>query len=516
MSEDQFAEVTNTSWGGRIKASFKGIIFGLILFCGAFPLLFWNEGRAVKRYQTLKEGEGAVISIAAERVDPANEGRLVHVSARAETEENLTDATMAVSQKALRLKRTVEMYQWKEHRETRTEKKAGGGEKKVTTYSYSRVWSSTPISSSGFKRRNGHENPTSMPFHSQTFNAAHVTLGAFVLSPALVAEIDNWAPVTIDVSAAVPAALGSRGMLHGNGYYLGADPGDPAIGDIRIHFTAVYPGPVSLIAAQQGRSFGPYATRAGGTIRLLQTGRHNAADMFKTAHFHNRLLTWGIRVGGLLLMFIGLTLLLKPLSVFADVIPFVGNLVAAGTGLIAFVLALFFGLMIMGVAWIFYRPVLGISLMAAGTALVAWVIVKRRGRRKIAAVPPPVQPASAGPSVQPPGQPSKVPSPPPPPMPPPAPTVAAPTQPTAPPSPSAEAWVKSGKQAYVAGNYAEAAAAFEKAAALDPANGAALYNLGVVRNKTGDAAGAIDAFKQAARLGHERAVNLLSSQKIDW
>ena len=517
MSENSFSEVSHTSWGGRIKSSFKGIIFGLILFFGAFPLLFWNEGRAVKRYQTLKEGEGAVVAVSAKQVDPANQGRLVHVSARADTDETLTDATFAVSQAALRLKRTVEMYQWKERRDTRTEKKTGGGEKKVTTYSYSRVWSTSVINSSGFKRRSGHENPTTMPFHSQTLNASNVTLEAFILSPALIREIDNWEPFAIDAAAAMPEALGSRGRHHGNGYYLGADPGDPAIGDVRIHFSAVYPGPVSLIAAQQGRSFSPYATRAGGTISLLQTGHRSAAEMFKTAHFHNRLLTWGIRAGGLLLLFIGLAMLLKPLSVFADVIPFVGNLVEAGTGLIAFVFALFFGLMVMGVAWIFYRPVLGISLMGGGIALVAWVILKRKGRRKALPVqaPPPVQPASAAPAMQTPVPPQGS-APPPPPMPPPVPAAVPSTEPSAPADQSAEAWVKSGKQAYVAGRFEQAAAAFEQAVALDPLNGTALYNLGVVRNKTGDAAGAIDVFKRAARLGHQRAMNLLSTQKIDW
>ncbi|WP_319521607.1 TMEM43 family protein [uncultured Desulfosarcina sp.] len=517
MSEDSFTEVSHTSWGGRIKTSFKGILFGLVLFLGAFPLLFWNEGRAVKRYQTLKEGEGAVVSVAPDRVDPANQGRLVHLSGTADTRETLTDSTFAVSQTALRLKRTVEMYQWKETKSTRTEKKAGGGEKKVTTYSYSRVWSSSLIRSSGFKRRSGHENPGSMPFPSQTRNATNVTVGAFKLSPALIQEIDNWKPVSMDASSPVPAALGSRGMIHGDGYYRGDDPGNPAIGDVRITFKAVYPGPVSLIAAQQGSSFAPYAAKTGGTISLLQTGTHSAVDMFKTAHFHNRLLTWGLRAGGMLMLFIGLTLLLKPLSVFADVIPFVGNIVAAGTGLIAFVLALFFGLMVMGVAWIFYRPVLGFSLMGAGTALVVWVIWRRKKASKPAKAPltPPVQPAARSASTPSQAQ-GPAPGPPPPPGPPPVPPAMPAAVPSDPAPPTAEDWIKNGKQAYVAGRFDKAAEAFEKAIQLDPQNGSALYNLGVVRNKSGDTAGAIEVFKQAARLGHERAIKLLSSQAIDW
>ena len=508
MSEERFTEVTRTSWGGRIKRSFKGIIFGLILFFGAFPLLFWNEGRAVKRYQTLKEGEGAVISVSSEDVDPANNGRLVHVSGRADTRQTLTDETFFVSRTAIHLKRTVEMYQWKENRETNTEKQTGGGEKTTTTYSYHKTWSSSPINSSGFRQRSGHENPASMPFRSRTFTASPVTLGAFVLSPSLVQEIDSWSPVTVDASAPLPSSLGAGGMAYNRGFYMGRDPGDPAIGDIRISFKAVGPGPVSLIAAQQGQTFRAYATAAGGSIHMLQTGSHTAAEMFKAAHFHNRLLTWGIRAGGLLLMFIGLAILLKPLSVFADVIPLVGNLIEAGTGIIAFVLALFFSLMVMGVAWIFYRPVLGLSLMGGGVALVVWGLVKRRGRTNApvsVAVPPPLPPSSVVPSPQPP---LRVPGDA-------SPQTAAPASPD-PTIDTADGWIKTGKTAYVAGHYDEAAGAFARAVALDPVNGSALYNLGVVRNKTGDTAGAIDCFRQAAGVGHERAKKLLRSQKIGW
>ena len=88
--------------------------------------------------------------------------------------------------------------------------------------------------------------------------------------------------------------------------------------------------------------------------------------------------------------------------------------------------------------------------------------------------------------------------------------------PSDPPPPTADAWIKTGKQAYVAGRFDDAAEAFEKAIQLDSQNGSALYNLGVVRNKNGDTAGAIEVFKQAARLGHQRATKLLSSQGLDW
>ena len=39
-------EVSVESWGSRLGGAFKGILVGIILFILAFPLLFWNEGRA--------------------------------------------------------------------------------------------------------------------------------------------------------------------------------------------------------------------------------------------------------------------------------------------------------------------------------------------------------------------------------------------------------------------------------------------------------------------------------------
>ncbi len=76
-----FQEVTHESWFARIGGAIKGVVVGLVIFAVSFPLLFWNEGRAVQRYKTLVEGAGAVVSAAADSVDAANEGALVRGSA---------------------------------------------------------------------------------------------------------------------------------------------------------------------------------------------------------------------------------------------------------------------------------------------------------------------------------------------------------------------------------------------------------------------------------------------------
>ena len=47
-ANDTYTETETISYGSRISGSFKGMLPGILMFLGAFPLLFWNEGRAVK------------------------------------------------------------------------------------------------------------------------------------------------------------------------------------------------------------------------------------------------------------------------------------------------------------------------------------------------------------------------------------------------------------------------------------------------------------------------------------
>ena len=98
---DPITVVTHTGLGERLKSSCTGIIFGIILFLGSFPLLFWNEQRAVARYDALREGEEQTISLPnATVIDSANEGKLVHFTAFTYKEsDSLTDPQLCKRQR---------------------------------------------------------------------------------------------------------------------------------------------------------------------------------------------------------------------------------------------------------------------------------------------------------------------------------------------------------------------------------------------------------------------------------
>ncbi|CAK8725197.1 Inner membrane protein [Candidatus Electrothrix laxa] len=388
MSDDSFTEVTNQSWLSRIGGAIKGIIFGFILFIIAFPLLFWNEGRAVKTYKTLTEGNGAVISVLADQVDFNNEGKLIHLTGKATTEDILTDSVFGVSDNVLRLRRNVEMYQWQESSESETKKKLGGGTETVTTYSYSKGWEDNVISSSSFKKPEGHENPGSMPYVAEEQTASRVTLGAFTLSSSQVNRINQFEPLSIGSDTRQQENLDSRMTRQANGFYLGENPASPQVGDVRIQFESVAPTEVSIVAQQNSGGLRAYHAQAGGDIELLQIGTHTAEAMFQKAQNDNTVLTWVLRTAGFFLMMIGLSMIFKVFSVLADVLPFLGSVVEAGTGFIAFLLAGVLSLITIAVAWIVFRPLLGIILLVIAVGLIVLIGGKIKAGRKVRAVPP--------------------------------------------------------------------------------------------------------------------------------
>ncbi len=379
MSEDSYSEVTNESIFGRIKNAIVGVLFGMILIAVSVGLLFWNEGRTVNTYKALKEGAGLVISIDNNRIFAENEGKLVHISGMATTDEILKDPQFSLSTNAISLKRMVQMYQWQETSETKKRKKFGGGEETVKVYSYDKTWSSQVISSSSFKKPGNHKNPGRMMFDSRTLRARDVSLGAFTLSDSLVGEISSYESLPISDISGIKA-FGKNVIQTADGLYIGNDVNSPQIGDMTIQFAHVLPTTVSLVSKQSGNSFKPYVTSYEKSIEELVLGVASAEAIIKKAQSENTLFAWLLRLGGFVLMVIGFYLLFNPLAVIADIVPFIGNIVEFGTGILAFLLSLIISLTTIAIAWIFYRPVLAGVLLTIAVAVI--IMGFRSGKKK--------------------------------------------------------------------------------------------------------------------------------------
>jgi hypothetical protein len=402
-----YSETTSEGFFSRLASAFMGVLIGIVLFIVSFPLLFWNEGRAVHRAKDLAEGKGNVVSIAnPATVDAAAEGKLVHLSAKAETSDVLKDDRFGVEQNAIHLAREAEMYQWmqKEHKETK--KKVGGGTETKTTYTYEKTWSKEWIDSSNFKDPKAPQNPGSMPFKSESWWAADVKVGGYKLPANLVKQISGEETMSLTDAdlQKVPSDVRSKAKLRDTYLYItgsggndnGGDFGDTGsdssakVGDVRIQFKRVKPGPeVSVVARQVGSTFEPYTGSSGSSIEKLVMGTKSAAAMFEQMEAENTMMTWLLRIVGYVLMAIGIALCFKPLVVLFDILPFLGDFVSMITGIIGLVVAFPLALITISIAWVAYRPLIGIPLLLVGVGGLVGVVLLVRSRRKPAAAAPP-------------------------------------------------------------------------------------------------------------------------------
>jgi hypothetical protein len=368
---DSFSERTHVSWGRKLTESIVAVGIGIALVLAMSALLFWNEGRAVQTYRSLDEGAHLVVKADAARVDPANDAKLVHVQGDLEAAAPVADSALGIQTKAARLVRHVEMFQWKEEQRTETRKNVGGSEERTTTYTYVRTWESRRIDSSRFRQPAGHQNPQ-MRFSEYQATAKDATLGAFRPGAAALSRIPASEAKPIPADAAQQfqgrSDLGPAQVVDG-ALYLGPNPSEPRVGDLRITYKIAPLGPTSFIARQVGADLQEYQTKAGDALLLARSGLVAPEAMFAQAQAENRILTWVLRLVGAIFMFVGFVLILRPIAVLGDVVPFIGSILGAGTALAALLLTMVVAPLVVAIAWLFFRPLVSIAVIAVGAAI---------------------------------------------------------------------------------------------------------------------------------------------------
>ncbi|MBM4235029.1 MAG: hypothetical protein FJ152_00975 [Firmicutes bacterium] len=389
MANQPYKVVTKQNYGNRMMGSIKGVLIGLILFIAAFPVLWINEGYAVRVYKGLEEGAGSVVAADLNSLAPEMEGQFVHGIGETSTPEILVDSELGVSIGAIHLVRQVEMYQWKEIATTETVEKVGGTEETTTTYTYEPVWSSSLIQSSSFKdpeARTRNANPAQMPYQGQSWSVQLVMIGAYTLSPGLIGQISANQPIdyTNPDLANIPEPILEKAAISKNQIYIG-NPGTPQIGDVRISHQYAVPGQVSVLGRVMNGQIGPFRTEQNTTIEILRPGMHSAEEMIEAAKAANVLRTWIFRVLGFFLFFIGLNTILKPLATVGVVLPFLGRLLSSGIGLIAGLIAIILTFVVIAIAWIFYRPLLAIALLVLAGVFTYFLIVRKKKMNQQAA-----------------------------------------------------------------------------------------------------------------------------------
>ncbi len=372
-----------------------GFFLGPAMLIGAVCLLFNNEGDYLNTAQALDELQPLVQHVENTATpDTAQEGKPVHLSGTAMTDDVLTDADYGVQAQGITLHRNVQYLQWVEKK-----KKRVGDDKKPVfmseteyrrsrddewIYSYHLAWVNEPVNSATFHHEEyRNANYTHYKADKLKQYASHVQLGGYKLTDSQIKRISGDG---IRVSPTmVPETLQKHAKLHGEYLFIGRapegstyyplNPEDPSVGDVRISWRKTSPKrQVSLVAVQKGDSFEPYTATNGAVVDLFYTDILGLAQCFDEARTTNTMNLWMVRMGGWLMFWGAFACMLKPL---ADKVPVCRKLAEAGVSLISLLLGSIGTLLTISVSWLFFRPVLAALILVIIVALI-WLLIQKQ------------------------------------------------------------------------------------------------------------------------------------------
>ena len=408
-----FTETRTTGYGSRLGNSCMAIPMGIILFLVATALLWWNEGRAVHRAQDIKQVAKTAQSIGdISNANTSLDGQLIHTTGTASTEDILSDDLFGIKTNALAIVRSAEYYQWKENEKHETKDKLGGKQEEIITYTYERDWTADPINSSRFKDPDYQGvNNVIWEIEDMRVIASNVSFGTYTLPELFISDIvskqsDNVSPLMIsaDNSALkqlnenVMKALGdnvrpeaaqvkdSLAYVHvfGNQVYIGFNPSNPSIGDIRLTFEQLAPScNISLIAVPTNGTFTTFQAKHDANEYELRVGTWTLDQMIKQANDENATLTWILRILGVIVVIAALKMIFGILVTILKLVPFLASIMNLGVSLVCGVLGFVWSLIVIAIAWIFYRPLLGIALLVIAAGLVYWLVIKGKKQQAV-------------------------------------------------------------------------------------------------------------------------------------
>lgn len=157
-----------------------------------------------------------------------------------------------------------------------------------------------------------------------------------------------------------------------NVLYFGRVPGSPEVGDVRVTFEKVVPAKVTVMAVVDGDTFKPYKAKNGKRFQTLVMGKKTGDEIIEGEKEANNMILWALRIIGIMLVIGGLKGIFGFLETILKVVPFVANIFGWGVGVVCTVIGIVWSLIIIALAWLFYRPLLGIGLLVLAGFLV-WV-----------------------------------------------------------------------------------------------------------------------------------------------
>ncbi|MBO7046300.1 MAG: TMEM43 family protein [Prevotella sp.] len=197
-----------------------------------------------------------------------------------------------------------------------------------------------------------------------------------LLSDSAKAVLDSLQAVNDSIVKSMANAENKKDLQYvhqaSNVLYFGRVPGSPEVGDVRVTFEKVVPAKVTVMAVVDGDSFKPYKAKNGKRFQTLVMGKKSGDEIIDAEKEANNMILWALRILGVMLVIAGLKGIFGFLETILKVVPFIANIFGWGVGIVCTVIGIVWSLIIIALAWLFYRPLLGIGLLVLAGFLV-WV-----------------------------------------------------------------------------------------------------------------------------------------------
>ena len=197
-----------------------------------------------------------------------------------------------------------------------------------------------------------------------------------LLSDSAKAVLDSIQAVTDSLNKQMANAENKKDLKYvhqaSNVLYFGRVPGSPEVGDVRVTFEKVVPAKVTVMAVVDGDSFKPYKAKNGKRFQTLVMGKKSGDEIIEGEKEANNMILWALRILGVLIVIGGLKGIFGFLETILKVVPFIAGIFGWGVGIVCTVIGIVWSLIVIALAWLFYRPVLAICLLAIAGFLI-WV-----------------------------------------------------------------------------------------------------------------------------------------------
>ena len=228
-----------------------------------------------------------------------------------------------------------------------------------------------------YERFYGVQKPTQQQPSQQPAQTAAIPDSIRALLPDSVkAQLDSIQAVNDSIAKAMAAAENKKDLEYvhqaGNVLYFGKVPGSPEVGDVRVTFEKVVPAKVTVMAVVDGDSFKPFKAKNGKRFQTLVMGKKSGDEIIEAEKEANSALLWILRIVGILMVIGGLKGIFGFLETILKVVPFIAGIFGWGVGIVCTVIGVVWSLIVIAIAWLFYRPLLGISLLVIAGFLI-WV-----------------------------------------------------------------------------------------------------------------------------------------------